>query len=92
MKKPELKLIIPPRSANTIPVQFSPNTLASLRRVAKQRNVSCQTLIKIYVELGLRQDMDKLFSEDVLETAAKTIAQRFQSKNDITNLLDKIRG
>ena len=93
MKKPEeLELHIRPRPSETISIELPKDTLDSLKKVAAQRDMSYQALIKWYVGQGLRQDLSKLFADRVLETTAQVLARHIQSKEEVSAIIQEIRG
>jgi len=93
MKKPEeLELHIRPRPSETISIELPKDTLDSLKKVAAQRDMSYQALMKWYVGQGLRQDLSKLFADRVLETTAQVLARHIQSKEEVSAIIQEIRG
>ena len=59
MKKPEGEslLSVRPRETDVVTFAIPKDTLASLRQVATQREMSEQALLKFYIGQGLRQDL-----------------------------------
>ncbi len=82
MKKPDEKmkkteegfvLQIRSRPKTTVSIQIPVDTLASIEKVAANRDTSSQALIKFYIGQGLRQDLAKLFADRVLEKTAEVL-------------------
>jgi predicted DNA binding CopG/RHH family protein len=63
----EIKLRLRPRKVKTVSIKIPTDTLASLKKVASNRDMSYQALIKLYIGQGLRDDLAKLFVDRVLE-------------------------
>jgi hypothetical protein len=68
MKKPdgEALLTVRPRETETVTLAIPKDTLASVRQVAAQRDMSEQALLKFYIGQGLRQDLARRFGDRVL--------------------------
>jgi hypothetical protein len=81
MKKPEGEhlLSVRPRETEVVALPIPKDTLASLRQVAAQREMSEQALFKFYIGRGLRQDLARLFGDRVLATIAHVLARHLQS-------------
>ncbi len=81
MKKPEGEplLSVRPRETEVVSLAIPKDTLASLRQVAAQREISDQALLKFYIGQGLRQDLARLFGDRVLATTARGLARHLQS-------------
>lgn len=52
-----LELRVRPREAETLAIEIPKDTLESLKKVAEQRDMPLQALIKLYIGQGLRQDL-----------------------------------
>ena len=93
MKKPEeeLGLNFRKRSSETISIEIPSDTLASIKSVAANRDMSYQALLKFYVGQGLRQDLTKLFADHVLETTAQVLARHIESEEQVSAILQEIR-
>lgn len=93
MKKPEeeLELHLRPRTVETVSIKIPTDTLDSLKKVAANRNMSYQALLKFYIGQGLRQDLAKLFSDQVLETTAQVLTRHIQSEEQVSAIIREIR-
>ncbi|WP_035139981.1 hypothetical protein [Fischerella sp. PCC 9605] len=94
MNKPEgeLQLHLKPRPVETLSIQIPNDTLDSLKKVAANRDMSVEALLKFYIGQALRQDLAKLFSERVLESTAEVLARHIQSEEEISNIIQEIRA
>lgn len=81
-----------PRPTETVQLEIPTDTLASLRKVAAQRDMSQEALLKFYIGQGLRQELSHLFAERVLETMAQVLARHLQSEEEVAAILREIRG
>ncbi len=93
MKKPEeeLELHLRQRTVETVSIKIPTDTLDSLKKVAANRNMSYQALLKFYIGQGLRQDLAKLFSDQVLETTAQVLTRHIQSEEQVSAIIREIR-
>ena len=93
MKKPEGEplLSIRLRETEVVALAIPKDTLASLRQVAAQREMSEQALLKFYIGQGLRQDLVRLFGDRVLATTARVLARHLQSDEAVATTLREIR-
>ncbi|MDZ7960719.1 MAG: hypothetical protein RMY34_23030 [Aulosira sp. DedQUE10] len=80
------------RPVETVSIQIPKDTLDSLKKVAVNRDMVLEALLKFYIGQGLRQDLAKLFSERVLQSTAEVLAQHIQSEEEISNIIQEIRA
>lgn len=94
MNKPEeeLTLQLHPRPQETVSLEIPKDTLESLKKIAQNRDMSVEALLKFYIGQGLRQDLAKLFSNRVLEATAQVLARHIQSEQEISDILQEIRS
>ncbi|WP_439343338.1 CopG family antitoxin [Vacuolonema iberomarrocanum] len=52
-----VELRVRPREAETLSIEIPKDTLEFLKKVAAQRDMPLQALIKLYIGRGLRQDL-----------------------------------
>ena len=79
------------RDVKTVSIQMPVEALASLEKVAANRDTSAEALIKLYVGQGLRQDLSKQFADRVLEKTAQILTRHIQSKDEVSAILKEIR-
>lgn len=89
-EEPPLKLR--PRPSEAVSVKIPLDTLASLRQIAKSRDMSLEELLRFYIGQGLRQDLAVRVSERVLETTAEVLAQHISSEEERTRILQEIQA
>lgn len=94
MKKPEeeLTLHLRPRPTETVSLEIPKDTLEALQRVAASRDMTTQALLRFYIGQGLRQDLAKHFADRLLETTAQVLARHLQSPEEVSAILQEIRG
>ena len=80
-----------PRETEVVPLAIPKDTLASLRQVAAQREMSEQALLKFNIGQGLRQDLARLFGDRVLATTAYVLARHLPSDEDVAAIMREIR-
>ena len=95
MNKPngeEFELKFKPRKSESVSLSIPIEVIDSLRRIAAQKDMSEEALLKFYIGQGLRQDLAKLHAERVMETTAQVLSKHIQSKEEISTILNEIRA
>ena len=92
MNKPEdeYSLKLHPRLEETISLDLPKDTLAAIKKVAANRDMSYEALLKLYIGQGLRQDLTKMFSNRILETTAQVLAKHIDSEAEISSIIEEI--
>ncbi len=67
------------RESEEISLKIPKDVLASLEKVAAKRGMSVHALLKFYIGQNLRQDLSKLFSDNVLERTEKVLSKHLKS-------------
>ncbi len=88
----EFELNFKPRKSESVNLSIPSEIVDSLKRIAAQKDMSEEALLKFYIGQGLRQDLAKLHSERVLETTAQVLSKHIQSKEEISTILNEIRA
>ncbi len=68
------------------------DTYESLERIAAARDMSVDTLMKLYIGQGLRQDLAQRFADHVLDLTAQVLARHGQSPEQVEAILREIRS
>lgn len=93
MENPEeFELRVRPRPAETVSIKIPVDTLAAIRKVAAKRDMSEESLLKLYIGHGLRQDLARLFSDHLLETTAQVLSRHLESEEEVSAIIEEIRG
>lgn len=94
MNKPEeeFTLQLHPRIQEKVFLDIPTDTFASLKKVAANRDMSFEALLKLYIGQGLRQDLAKSFSNRILEATAEVLAKHIDSEAEISDILQEIRA
>jgi hypothetical protein len=87
-----MKLKIHPRETESLSIKIPKDTLASLKKVAANRDMPIQALLKLYTGQGLRQDISRFFGDQVLETTAQVLAKYIPSEERISSIIREIRS
>ncbi len=85
------ELKIKPRPSTTITLSIPLDTMESLERIAANRDMSVQALLKLYIGQELRQDLAKLFADRVMEKTAQVLTRHIQSETEVSEILKEIR-
>ncbi len=88
----EIKLPLRPRTAEIVSLNIPTDTLASLEKIAANRDMSVQALLKFYIGQGLREDLAKVFSERLLDKTAQVLARHIESAEEISTILREIQA
>ncbi|MGF1496266.1 MAG: hypothetical protein ACFB8W_05510 [Elainellaceae cyanobacterium] len=87
----DLELRVCPRETETISIDIPKDTLESLKKVATQRDMSLNALLKFYIGKSLRQDLSQVFANQVLDSTAKVLARHHHSEEEVAQILQEIR-
>ncbi|MDX2229512.1 MAG: hypothetical protein NW220_07735 [Leptolyngbyaceae cyanobacterium bins.349] len=88
----DLELKVRPRESEIVSIQIPKDTLESLKRVALQRDMSLEALLKFYIGKCLRQDLSQLFANQVLDSTAKVLARYHHTEDEVAKILQEIRS
>ncbi|MEG4841460.1 hypothetical protein [Microcoleus sp. B9-D4] len=88
----EIKLQLRPRTAEIVSLNIPIDTLASLQKIAANRDMSVEALLKFYIGQGLREDLAKVFSERLLDKTAQVLARHLESAEEISNIIREIQA
>ncbi len=88
----EIKLQLRPRTAEIVSLNIPIDTLASLDKIATNRDMSVEALLKFYIGQGLREDLAKVFSERLLDKTAQVLARHLESAEEISTIIREIQA
>ncbi|MBD0311345.1 MAG: hypothetical protein ICV86_00125 [Microcoleus sp. T3-bin5] len=88
----EIKLQLRPRTAEIVSLNIPIDTLASLEKIAANRDMSVEALLKFYIGQGLREDLAKVFSERLLDKTAQVLARHLESAEELSTILREIQA
>ncbi len=88
----QIKLQLRPRTAETVSLSIPIDTLASLQKIAANRDMSVEALLKFYIGQCLREDLAKVFSERLLDKTAQVLARHLESADEISTILREIQA
>ena len=88
----EIKLQLRSRITETVSIQIPTDTLESLKKIAANRDISVEGLLKFYIGQGLRADLTKAFSERLLDTTAQVLARHLDSEAEISTIIREIKA
>ncbi|MEG4170245.1 MULTISPECIES: hypothetical protein [unclassified Microcoleus] len=88
----EIKLQVRPRTAEIVSLNIPIDTLASLEKIAANRDMSVEALLKFYIGQGLREDLAKVFSERLLDKTAQVLARHLESPEEISTIIREIQA
>lgn len=88
----DIELKFYPRETETVSIEIPKDVLADLERIAEQRDMSSQALLKFYIGQGLRRDLAQLFGDRVLEQAEQVLMKHIQSQEKVSSIIREIRA
>ncbi|MTJ54159.1 hypothetical protein FJR38_16650 [Anabaena sp. UHCC 0253] len=88
----EIKLQLRPRATEVVSMKIPVDTLASLEKVAADKDMSIEALMKFYIGQGLREDIAKLFNERLLNTTVEVLSRHLQSEAEISQNMQEIKA
>jgi len=88
----EIKLQLRARTAEIVSLNIPIDTLASLEKIAANRDMSVEALLKFYIGQGLREDLAKVFSERLLDKTAQVLARHLESAEEISTIIREIQA
>jgi len=88
----EIKLQLRPRTAEIVSLNIPIDTLASLEKIAANRDMSVEALLKFYIGQGLREDLAKVFSERLRDKTAQVLARHLESAEEISTIIREIQA
>lgn len=80
-----------PRKTESVSLEMPEDTLASVRKIAANRNMSETALLKFYIGQGLREDIAKQFVDHMMEKTANVLARHLHSEDEVSAILREIR-
>ena len=88
----ELKINWRTRPTETVSIEIPKDTLESLKKVAASKDMSLAALLKFYIGQNLRQDLTKIFAEQLLEKTAKVLSRHIESEEEISTIIREIKA
>ena len=79
------------RASKPVTVHIPADTLASLEKIAANRDMSGEALLKLYVGQSMRQDLAKLSADRVMEKTEQVLRQHIRSNDEVSAILKEIR-
>ncbi|MEB3341492.1 hypothetical protein [Okeania sp.] len=73
LEEEEFTIKLHPRIQEKVSLNIPTDTLASLKKVAASRDMSWEALLKFYIGNGLREDLAKSFSNQLVETTTEVL-------------------
>lgn len=78
------------RASETVSIAIPSDTLHSLQRVAASRAMSVDALLKFYIGQCLRQDLDKLFGQQILAATTEVLKERLSTEAEVAEIMQSI--
>ncbi len=88
----ELKINWRTRPTETVSIEIPQDTLESLKKVAASKDMPLAALIKFYIGQSLRQDLTKIFAENLLEKTAKVLSRHIESEEEVSTIIREIKA
>lgn len=91
MTEEGFKLRLRPRPSKPVTIHIPADALASLEKIAANRDMSVEALLKLYVGQSMRQDLAKLSADRVMEKTEQVLRQHIRSNDEVSAILKEIR-
>ena len=88
----ELKINWRTRPTETVSIEIPQDTLESLKKVAASKDMPLAALLKFYIGQSLRQDLTKIFAEQLLEKTAKVLSRHIEYEEEISTIIREIKA
>ena len=85
------ELHLRPRPTTAVTLSVPNDTLEMLEQVAASRDMSVESLLKLYVGQGLRHDLAQRFADRVLDLTAQVLSRHGQTQEQVEAIVREIR-
>jgi hypothetical protein len=77
--------------SESVAIDLPKTAIASLEKVAQNKDMSVNALLKFYIGRGLRQDLSDLSANQLLDAVAEVLSERLGSQADADAVMREIR-
>jgi hypothetical protein len=77
--------------SESVSIDLPKTAIASLEKVAQNKDMSVKALLKFYIGRGLRQDLSDLSANQLLDAVAEVLSDRLGSQADADAVMREIR-
>ncbi len=77
--------------SESVAIELPKTAIASLEKVAQNKDMSVNALLKFYIGRGLRQDLSDLSANQLLDAVAEVLNERLGSQADTDEVMRAIR-
>ncbi len=88
----ETPYVVVPRLSEEISVKMPSDAVHQLELIASEKEMSLQALVRFYIGQGLRQDISRRFSEQVLNKTREVLTQHNISEEELTAIIREIKS
>ena len=78
------------RKSSEFTTRFPDDVIRALEHVARSRGVSCEALVAEYVGTGLRSDLDRLFSDNLIPALSEELQKRELDTSEVEALVAEV--
>lgn len=90
--KENSQLKIKPRPSEIVSIKIPLDTLDNLKRIAQNRNMSLESLIKFYIGKNLREDISQEFSTKLFNSTLKVLSKYIPSESQREEIINEIKS
>ncbi len=90
--KEDYELKIKPRPSEIVSIKIPLDTLANLKIIAQNRNMSLESLIKFYIGKNLREDISQEFSAKLFNSTLKVLSKYISSESQREEIINEIKS
>ncbi len=86
------ELKIKPRPSEIVSIKIPLDTLENLKKIAQNRNMSLESLIKFYIGKNLREDISQEFSAKLYNSTIKVLSKYISSESEREDIINEIKS
>ena len=76
--------------SKSVAIELPRTAIASLKKVAQNKDMSVKALLKFYIGRGLRQDLSNLSANQLLDAVAQVLGERLCLQAETEQLMREI--
>lgn len=85
-------LTIKPRSTEIISIKIPSDTLEQLEKIAQEKDMSLEALIKFYIGKNLREEISQKFSQKLMNSTLKVLNKYISSDSERAKIIKETQS
>ncbi|MBI1765346.1 MAG: hypothetical protein HYR56_28355 [Acidobacteria bacterium] len=79
------------REEEIVPLALPVEALAKVDRIAARRSMSRKALLRLYIGKGLREDLARTYTTELLANTKQVLSQHLKSEEEVAAILQEIQ-